>query len=225
MLSIYEKYTNIIKKQNEWIRVGKEIESGMNKYGKERLKLGLIVKNILNNLKVEWFIDNGTLLGAWRNSKFIEHDDDFDIGAYISNYNIKDKKWLKDKISKQLPDNYECRMIDEYAEKLEVYKKDSGTYILQGDIYNSSNYHHITVDIQFYLEDKINTDLVRMIHKINFHKTINKKDLFPLSKITLENEQFNSPYNSENVLTHIYGYLGKNCKYDSKLGLYVKNND
>ena len=51
---------------------------------KQRLELAVELRdNILPNIKQPWFIENGTLLGAWRNNKFIDHDDDFDYAILI----------------------------------------------------------------------------------------------------------------------------------------------
>jgi len=44
----------------------------------------LLRDEVLDKLNLSWYIENGTLLGAWRNGKFIKHDDDFDIGVLIN---------------------------------------------------------------------------------------------------------------------------------------------
>ena len=51
-------------------------------------------------MKNEWFIENGTLLGAWRNGKFIPHDDDFDMVMLIDT--LDDIKSIYEKINKKL---------------------------------------------------------------------------------------------------------------------------
>eukprot|EP00330_Aristerostoma_sp_ATCC50986_P002922 CAMPEP_0114585280 /NCGR_PEP_ID=MMETSP0125-20121206/8884_1 /TAXON_ID=485358 ORGANISM="Aristerostoma sp., Strain ATCC 50986" /NCGR_SAMPLE_ID=MMETSP0125 /ASSEMBLY_ACC=CAM_ASM_000245 /LENGTH=82 /DNA_ID=CAMNT_0001780321 /DNA_START=77 /DNA_END=325 /DNA_ORIENTATION=- len=58
------------------------------KYGPMRNELGLKVKDFLERWELTkglWFLESGTLLGAWRNGKMIPHDDDLDMGVYISN--------------------------------------------------------------------------------------------------------------------------------------------
>ena len=60
--------------------------TGNDIYGKQRLELAVYLKNnILPNINNKWFIENGTLLGAYRNNKFIDHDDDFDYAICIDN--------------------------------------------------------------------------------------------------------------------------------------------
>ena len=86
--------------------------SGYDIYGKPRLELALHLKKILNSLDIIWFIENGTLLGAYRNSKFIKHDDDFDIAILYKN-NVdenlkKDLSLIKNKLSKE----YDIRLVE-----------------------------------------------------------------------------------------------------------------
>ena len=42
----------------------------------------LCVKNIFDNLKVPFFLDQGTCLGAYRDKGFIDGDEDIDIGVF-----------------------------------------------------------------------------------------------------------------------------------------------
>ncbi len=46
-------------------------------------------REILKNLKIDCWLTDGTLLGFYRNSDFIEHDEDLDMGAKIEAYNEK----------------------------------------------------------------------------------------------------------------------------------------
>lgn len=39
-----------------------------------------MVKKILNNCNVKWWLDSGSLLGLVRDNKFLKHDNDIDIG-------------------------------------------------------------------------------------------------------------------------------------------------
>ena len=52
------------------------------KHKPERLFVANKVKDLLNSMdpKPIWFIEAGTLMGAYRNGKMIPHDDDFDMG-------------------------------------------------------------------------------------------------------------------------------------------------
>ena len=196
----------------------KNIESGNNKYGQQRLKLAVFLRdNILNKLNINWCIENGTLLGAFRNNKFIDHDDDFDIGLFIKNEIDIEKIYKKIKI---MLENtiYDARLISSYSSKIEVFDKSYGNYILQGPKYNKNNYHHVTVDLQFYL---LKNNYYNCLYNISVFKiNIDIKYIFPFSKIILENEEFKCPANCKKYLETLYGSIDKNAKFNSKTGYY-----
>ena len=66
---------------------------------KSRTKNLLDVKNILDELKVPFFLTHGALLGAYREGDFIKHDDDIDLDIFeeilISNYDEICEKLMK----------------------------------------------------------------------------------------------------------------------------------
>ena len=199
----------------------KKEDAGCDRYGNQRLELAVYLRdNLLPHLHKEWFIENGTLLGAWRNGKFIEKDDDFDIALLIHS---KDEcHQLYNIISKQLINSkYKARLINTYASKIEVYDESYGKYNLIGKAYNNHDYHYVTLDIQFYL--KINDNQYNKLYYINpsnkpFH--INKNLLLPVGEIELEKEMFNAPAKIEEVLKDTYGSLDPNASYNSKTGFY-----
>ena len=189
----------------------KKIDAGCDKYGKQRLKLACYVRDqILSNINNIWFLENGTLLGAWRNKKFIDHDDDFDIAMLIDN-RLEIKK-IYDIISNLLIDKYKCRIVDTYCTKLEVYDPSYGNYILDGPKYNNSDYHYVTLDIQFY--NYIDKDKYQIMYHIAKEKsTVALKDILPIVPIVLENEIINYPKDIELFLTDKYGSLDPDAKY------------
>ena len=130
----------------------KNIEAGNNKFGIPRLELAVYLRdNVLNQLDKQNFIENGTLLGAYRNNKFIDLDDDFDFGILLT---FKEEIYeIQDKISKLLPSKYKCRLIKSYCLKLEIYQPSFGSYKLLGPKYNGADYHYVTIDIQSYIKE------------------------------------------------------------------------
>ena len=197
----------------------KKEDAGCDIYGKQRLELALYLKNnILPYIKNEWFIENGTLLGAWRNGKFIKHDDDFDIGILLNSK--EDINHLYSTINnKLLNSKYKARLIDTYSSKIEIFDESYGKYTLIADKYNSSNFHYVTLDLQFYIKNEIGFyEKLYYISPVN--KIFNKDILLPTSTIKLENEIFNAPNNIELFLQQIYGSIDMNASYNSKTGLY-----
>jgi hypothetical protein len=195
----------------------KNCDAGNDIYGKYRLELAVFLRdNILNNIKNKWFIENGTLLGAWRNNKFIIADDDFDIGMLIDNK--EDIPKIYNYIKNLLPKKYDCRIIYNYCNKIEVYEPKYGNYILQGSTYNKSDYHYVTIDLQFYLK---NDNKYKQLYFIRpFDINFNQDILLPLKEITVENEIFPCPNKTEELLIINYGSLDPNAKYSKNTGLY-----
>tara|TARA_B100001248_G_C27259755_1_gene397882 strand:- start:125 stop:748 length:624 start_codon:yes stop_codon:yes gene_type:complete len=190
--------------------------SGCDIYGKQRLELAIHLCEILNNLNINWFIENGTLLGAYRNNKFIPHDDDFDIAILYQNNiddNIKkDMLNIKSKLSRK----YDIRLVDTYTKKLEVFNPSFGKYKLVKEYYNNADFHHVTVDLQAYI---LKNNKYKSLHS---HSDVRHSfsEIFPFQKIVLENTIFQAPNNVEKILKNTYGSIDENAKYNSKTGKY-----
>lgn len=226
---VYTKYVDDLESRTLWIIPPKNTQANMDRWGKERLALGLIVRDLLNKLAEEeqfvWFIDGGTLLGAWRSGSFIKSDDDFDIGLFVKDYDRDYADDMCNKISSKLPQPYQCRMVTDYCDKLEVYDPTQGKYVLEGEIYNGADFHNVTVDLQFYMcnpSGKTN-NVCKLLHKFTFARSIPTHSICPTQQIVLEGHMFNAPCSVVVFLEAIYGYLGKDYRYDQTQGVYVKN--
>ena len=195
----------------------KKVGAGCDIWGTQRLELAVYLReNVLNELNNPWFIENGTLLGAFRTGKFIPWDDDFDIAMLIES-KFEMISIFKD-IKSLLISKYQARQVNTYSWKIEIFDKSYGKYILPGEKYNGADYHYVTLDIQFYIK---RDDKYERLYFITPHELIvDKKILLPTNQIKLENEFFNSPFDTEQFLKKIYGSIDKNAKYNSKTGLY-----
>lgn len=67
-------------------RILKERKDNFKKYGQECLERA---KSAFDSLDIDFWLDYGTLLGAYREKDFIEHDLDLDIGLYYENRSDK----------------------------------------------------------------------------------------------------------------------------------------
>ena len=134
----------------------------MSKFGAERTALARVVCSIMDDLpqRPEYFLDNGTLLGIWRDNALIEVDDDFDLGVLVEHHEYGapgyirglEPAWLE-RLCLALRERlsgtrYTARLVSTYAQKIEVYDPSSGSFPLQGDRYGGADFHHVTVDIQ-----------------------------------------------------------------------------
>lgn len=197
----------------------KRNDAGNDKYGDERMNLAIFLRDsVFVYLPNTIFIENGTLLGAWRNSTFIDHDDDFDFGILIDSKN--EISQILEYIRDRLPDNYRCRRVDGYADKIEIYDPTFGDYILAGPDYNNTNYHYVTVDLQFYL--KQDRGKYRWLYYIANPISIDCQVIEPCGEILLEGEKFKCPNKIEEFLQIHYGYIGEDAVYSAETKLYKK---
>ena len=195
--------------------------TGNDLYGKQRLELAIHLRDaVLPMIKRPFFIENGTLLGAWRNGKFIEHDDDFDFGILLDKApKPKDTALsILSRIEKHLGSSYECRLVTTYATKIEVYDPSVGAYMLSPK-YGGANYHYVTADLQFYCETEAG-GFQQMYYLGTPPHVVRKDRILPLSKIVLEGEPFPAPRRTEEFLVDNYGSLDPAAKYNSVTGKY-----
>ena len=190
--------------------------SGCDKYGKQRLELAIHVGEILDDLNIKWFIENGTLLGAYRNKKFIPHDDDFDIAILYQNKVEDNIKKDMINIKSKLNSKYDIRSVDTYTKKLEIFDPAFGKYKLVKEYYNGADFHHVTVDLQAYV---LENNKYKSLHS---HLDVRHSftEIFPFKKIVLENTVFQAPNNVEKILKNTYGSLDENAKYNPLTGKY-----
>lgn len=201
------------------------------RYGPHRIILSRVVLECLTFLNLDHFIEAGTLMGAWRNGKMIEHDDDFDMAVYVSNLkpsdtalflneiNRKAQVWLADWNAKNIASPVPmiaCRVVTSYAQKLEFYMPEFGEYP-----FRDTNYHNVTVDVtlivpfpgeesEFGQVQHIQSTQVRVPHSC----------ILPVSMIRYENLYYPAPHDPEQYLKSIYGYLGHPARYNPNTGFY-----
>ena len=174
-----------------------------------------------------WFIESGTLLGAWRSGKFILHDDDFDIGVCLSSWDaaVAELEALRVKLAQLLPAPYECRLVTSYCDKLEIFDPTQGKYALLGDQYLGADFHYVTVDLQCYVPwpESPTTKMAPRYRAApsSYQVIVDTAVVLPVGSIVLEGSVFPCPGDKERFLETMYGYLGKGARYDKDTGFYV----
>ncbi len=195
---------------------------GCDLYGKDRLRVAKILKDILRTSGIEWFLDAGSLLGAYRNGKFIQHDDDLDFGLLIrlESFDVLEKLLELSRIFfVQLPYPLEARLVTTYTDKIEVYDPTFGKFILADPSYDGADFHFVTVDLQTYPVD--NRGIVRSTHRRrSFEVMID--DVLPLKTIDLEGESFPCPCRPKTYLEANYGCIEIGAIYDPVTRKYIK---
>lgn len=192
--------------------------TGCDIWGKERLRLAVVLRDEVLCPTWDWFIENGTLLGAYRSGRFIPHDDDFDFGILVSDDVTMFR--MEEEIRARLPAPYEVRRVSSYADKLEVYDPGSGSYVLDAPGYGGADFHHVTVDLQFHMQE---LDMCRCL----YYRAGNGGDwvfpldlVLPLSRLDLEGETFPAPCKVRELLTHRYGCIEEGAVLDGDTGKY-----
>ena len=194
---------------------------GNDVYGEARLVLARVVKAILEPLPMTWFLDGGTLLGAYRSRQFLPKDDDFDMAIYLPSYRGEPELLeLNAALEKALPDSFSCRAVTSYAHKLEVFDPTSRCYPLPTAHYMGADFHTITVDLQVMTNGP--DDSVVYIHNMLSNVFVPRDAIVPTEMVLCEGTMFNAPKDIVRFLEAQYGYLGSDAEYDPKTKRYVK---
>ncbi len=196
----------------------KALGVGNDIYGAARLELAKLVKTSLVSVDLTWYLDAGTLLGAYRDGKLIGHDDDFDLAAYVPTFDQADLVALQTKIAASLPAPYQIRVVTSYAQKLEIFDPASSTFELPAQ-YQGADFHCVTVDIQFMTDAR---NGVIYLHDMLDHVRVPKDCITPIGKIACEGHMFDCPHDIVRFLEAQYGYIGTDAVFDTKSKMYVK---
>ena len=96
-----------------------EIVENNKKYYQNRITLFKIIINLMEKNNIPYFIDCGTLLGAFRNNKMIPHDNDLDMSVY----GIETFKKVGEILKESLPNEYKVLENTTYSRKYMITKK------------------------------------------------------------------------------------------------------
>ena len=199
----------------------------MSRFGTERTALAREVALLIDALPQPppYFLDNGTLLGLWREGALINSDDDFDFGVLVHTNEelVELYGHLKRQLSETLGNRYQCRSIDTFAHKIEVYDPSHGSFLLDGERYLGADYHRVSVDIQAHTHSDDDRSAVTIQHS-DFHKrsAVNHSAYLPLGTVDYAGFTWQIPAEPKMLLDYLYGYTSTGAELDSTSMLYRK---
>ena len=205
----------------------------MSRFGAERLSLAKKVARVLDEMPSQprYFLDNGTLLGLWRDGELIDSDDDFDFGLLVGGAEFSPgwvTEFQRDFQARlgQLTSQYRSRVVDSYAHKIEIFDPAPGSFPLHGEKYGGARYHHVSVDLQLHVEDsekEVLTGGVTIQHSDFATRGQAPGDAYlPFGSMHYAGADWPVPAKSEAFLRYLYGYVGNGAVFDCHSMLYRK---
>ena len=195
------------------------------KYNTPTLHLFLIknllklLTGLLDNHKIRYFVDGGTLLGCMREKDIIAHDDDADIGIINSDFNKLDAVFdeiMKTKITINNIDYPVLVVKDPYLTK--VYIPNLWCTTEAGRIIATP-----TVDIFNWTCKNNMIKLSSLRQRIQFKNCYYKKsEMFPLKKYMFGDFEV---YGARDGLPYLHRYYGSDCMNVAKIEIRQPSNE
>ena len=159
-----------------------------------------VITQSLDRDGITYWLDLGTLLGAYREGEIMEHDNDVDI-AYLT----PNQDQILEILRRVLPSGFTAKPHGAYSENINIqgpFAKDMPSGL---DLYGYK-------------------DKGKFLQIEHYSKPIPKEWVFPLSEGKLGNLTFHIPANTKEYLELIYGDILKSADYDFKTHLYTQGN-
>jgi hypothetical protein len=177
-----------------------------------------VLSEILDTAGIEFWIDQGTLLGSYRHGKFIERDSDADIAisneAHFSS--------LPDVLEAGLPDAYGWQRKGSHCRGYKVWLKAGGTFkgTFEG---REIEWPLVVCDVMFYRFLEADQSYVQHYEGFGVETVFFPKDvIFPLKRIEFEGRTYCCPARVEEYLEIQYGYIGEGAIWKPEINRWVK---
>ncbi len=181
-------------------------------------KLLSVLSDILNSAKIEYWIDQGTLLGAYRHGKFITRDSDTDIA--IKNEEQFDS--LLELLKSKLPNIYASERKASHCKGYRIWLKTGGTFkgTFEG---REIQWPLVCCDVMFYQYYEQDKTYVQQYQGFGVDTIfIPEVVIFPLDQIEFEGSMYPCPNRIEEYLEIQYGYIGESAFWDPENNRWAK---
>ena len=181
-------------------------------------KLLSILSEILNSAKIEYWVDQGTLLGAHRSRKFIARDSDVDIAIR----NEEHFEAIPELLGSALPSAYGWERKGSHCRGFRVWLKTGGTF--KGTFEGKQiEWPLVACDVLFYRSGKKNKTYVQQYEGFGMDTfLIPEAMIFPLGQIEFEGRMYPCPAEVKQYLEIQYGYIGEGAIWDADTDRWVK---
>ena len=177
-----------------------------------------VLSDILNSAKIEYWIDQGTLLGAYRHGKFIARDSDADIAIR----NEEHFETLSELLESKLPSVYGWEMKNHHCRGYRIWLKTGGTFngTFEG---REIQWPLVCCDAMFYQYNEQDKTYVQQYQGFGVDTFfIPETVIFPLDQIEFEGGMYPCPARVEEYLEIQYGYIGEDALWDCEINRWIK---
>ena len=182
-------------------------------------ELLFVLTGILDSSKIEYWIDQGTLLGANRNGKFIARDSDADIAIRKEDHFEDLPKLLESK----LPSAYGWERKGNHCRGYKVWLETGGPF---NGTFNGRDLQWplVCCDIMFYQYNEQNKTYVQQYQGFGVESFfIPESMIFPLDQVEFEGSMYPCPTRREEYLEIQYGYIGEGAFWDPETNRWIKS--
>ena len=178
-----------------------------------------VLSGILNSAKIEYWIDQGTLLGAYRHGKFIARDSDIDIAIK----NEEQFESLHELLKSKLPNIYASERKGSHCRGYRIWLKTGGSFkgTFEG---REIQWPLVCCDVMFYQYNEQDKTYVQQYQGFGVDTSfIPEIVIFPLDRIEFEGSMYPRPNRIEEYLEIQYGFIGDGAFWDPEINRWVKS--
>ena len=195
-----------------------EVITANRKLHPQQVELLSVLTDILESAKTEYWIDQGTLLGAYRHGEFIKRDSDTDI-AIKNEIQFED---IHELLKSKLPNIYAIERKGNHCKGYRIWLKNGGLF---KGIFEEREIQWplVCCDTMFYKYNEQNKSYVQQYEGFGVETFIIPETvIFPLDQIWFEGSMYPCPTRLKEYLEIQYGYIGEDAFWDSQINRWVK---